>query len=105
MKKMTMMQHFSELRRRILWTFGVLAVALVAGWGVSPFIQDFLTAPLMSVWSTGAMLYSGISYGFMIRMSLAFLFALVVTIPFALCQIWEFVAPTVIPITSYLYGI
>ena len=27
MKKMTMMQHFAELRRRILWTLGVFLVA------------------------------------------------------------------------------
>jgi len=39
------------------------------------------------------MLYSGISDGFMIRMSMAFLVALVVVIPFALWQIWAFVAP------------
>ena len=93
MKKMTMLQHFSELRRRILWTFGALIISLIVGWGISPFVQDFLTAPLMNVWPDGAMLYSGISDGFMIRMSLAFLFALVITIPFALCQVWAFVAP------------
>lgn len=89
---MTMMQHFDELRRRILWTFLVFVVALVAGWGVSPFLQDFLTAPLMNIWS-GAMLYSGITDGFMIRMSLTFLFALIVVIPVALWHIWAFVAP------------
>ena len=93
MKKMTMMQHFSELRRRILWTFVVLVCALVLGWGVSPFVQDFLTAPLMNIWPDGALLYSGITDGFMIRMSMAFLVAIVVTIPVALWQIWAFVAP------------
>jgi len=93
MKKMTMMQHFSELRRRILWTFGVLIGALVLGWGVSPFVQDFLTAPLMNIWPDGAMLYSGITDGFMIRMSSAFLVAIIITVPFALGQVWAFVAP------------
>ena len=93
MKKMTMMQHFAELRRRILWTFAVFGIALVFGWYVSPFVQDFLSAPLLNIWPGGAMLYSGISDGFMIRMSMAFLVALVVVIPFALWQIWAFVAP------------
>ena len=93
MKKMTMMQHFAELRRRILWTFAVFGTALVIGWYVSPFVQDFLSAPLLNIWPGGAMLYSGISDGFMIRMSMAFLVALVVVIPFALWQIWAFVAP------------
>ncbi len=93
MKKMTMMQHFAELRRRILWTFAVFGTALVFGWYVSPFVQDFLSAPLLNIWPGGAMLYSGISDGFMIRMSMAFLVALFVVIPFALWQIWAFVAP------------
>ena len=93
MKKMTMMQHFAELRRRILWTFVVFVCALVLGWCVAPFIQDFLTAPLINIWQNGALLYSGITDGFMIQMSLAFSFALVVIIPFALWQIWAFVAP------------
>ncbi len=90
---MTMMQHFAELRRRILWTFAVFGIALVFGWYVSPFVQDFLSAPLLNIWPGGAMLYSGISDGFMIRMSMAVLVALVVVIPFALWQIWAFVAP------------
>lgn len=93
MKKMTMMQHFAELRRRILWTFATFIGALLFGWCVSPFAQDFLTAPLMNIWPDGVMLYSGITDGFMIRMSLAFLVAIVVVIPFAMWQVWEFVAP------------
>lgn len=90
---MTMMQHFSELRRRILWIFAVFLGALVLGWWTSPFVQDFLTAPLLNIWSDGAMLYSGITDGFMIRMSMAFLVSLIITIPFALWQIWAFVEP------------
>ena len=93
MKKMTMLQHIAELRRRILWTFAVFVGALVLGWCVAPFVQDFLTAPLINTWPNGALLYSGITDGFMIQMSLAFLFGLVVIIPFALWQVWAFVAP------------
>ena len=93
MKKMTIVQHFSELRRRILWTFGIFLCAIVLGWYVSPFIQDFLTAPLLSVWPNGAMLYSGISDGFMIRMSLAFLLAIIIIIPVGLWHVWAFVEP------------
>ena len=93
MKTMTMMQHFAELRRRILWTFVAFVGALVFGWCVAPFVQDFLTAPLMNIWPDGALLYSGITDGFMIQMSLAFLIAIIVTIPVALWHTWAFVAP------------
>lgn len=93
MKKMTMMQHFSELRRRILWTFVAFIGAAVLGWCVSPLMQDFLSSPLMNIWPDGAMLYSGISDGFMIRMSMAFLVAIIVVIPVVLWNLWAFVEP------------
>ena len=93
MKKMTMMQHFAEMRRRILWTFMIFCCAMIFGWCVSPWVQDFLTAPLMNIWSDGALLYSGLTDGLMIRLSLAFVVALVITIPVALWHVWEYVAP------------
>lgn len=93
MKKMTLMQHFSELRRRILWAALVFVAGLVAGWYISPWLQEFLTAPLLGVWQEGSFIYTGLSDGLMIRFSLAVLFALLVVIPFALWQVWAFVAP------------
>lgn len=93
MKKMTIMQHFAELRRRVLWTLGFFIVAFGFGWVVAPYIQEFLTIPLMSVWNDAQMLYTGITDGLMITLSLAFLVAIMLTIPFGLYQIWAFVAP------------
>ena len=93
MKKMTMLQHFSELRRRVLWTFAVFVGAIVFGWCVSPWVQSFLTAPLMNIWPDGALLYSGLTDGLMIQLSMAFLVALVITIPVALWHVWAYVGP------------
>ena len=91
--RMTMTQHFTELRRRILWTFAVFVLALVAGWYVAPWLQWVLTAPLFDVWPDGELLYTGLTDGLLIRFSLAVLFGLFVTIPFALWQVWAFVRP------------
>jgi len=93
MKEMTLMQHFSELRRRILWIALIFAISFVCGWYVSPYIQAGLSAPLLGVWDGGAMLYSGLSDGLMIRLSLATLFALFIIMPVVLWHIWAFVAP------------
>ena len=93
MKKMTMMQHFAELRNRVLWTFGVFCLTFGLGWWVAPYIQEFLTSPLIAVWDDAQMLYTGITDGLMITLSLALLVAIMLTIPFALYQIWAFVAP------------
>lgn len=93
MKNMTLLQHFSELRRRILWVALIFVLAFVFGWCIAPVMQNFLTAPLLSVWNDGALLYTGLSDGLMIQFSLATLFALIVILPVALWHVWAFVAP------------
>ena len=93
MKNMTLMQHFSELRRRILWVALIFAVSFVGGWYVAPYLQEFFTAPLLDVWPDGTLLYTGLADGLMIQFSLATLFALIVVLPAALWHIWAFVAP------------
>ncbi len=88
MKNMTLLQHFSELRRRILWVALIFVLALIGGWYVSPFMQEFLVAPLLSVWPDGALLYMGLADGLMIRFSLSLLFAMLVIMPVGLWHIW-----------------
>lgn len=91
--KMTLMQHFAELRRRILWVALIFAAGFGAGWFLSPGLQRFLTAPLMSVWPDGVMLYTGLADGLMIQFSLATGIALMVAAPAGLWHAWAFVAP------------
>jgi len=97
MKKMTLSQHFSELRRRILWVALIFLVAFVAGWYAAPWMHMALSRPLMRVWADGTMLYTGLTDGLMIRLSLASMFALVVALPAALWHLWAFVAPGLKP--------
>ena len=87
------MQHFSEWRRRILWCACVFAIAFIGGWYLSPFIQNVLTQPLLSVWPDGLFLYTGLSDGLMVRLSLSGLVALLVIIPVVLWHVWAFVKP------------
>lgn len=93
MKKMTIIQHFAELRRRVLWTIGFFILALIGGWFVAPFVQEFLTAPLIAVWDDAQLIYTGITDGLMVQLSMALLVAIMLTTPVALWQIWGFVAP------------
>lgn len=93
MKRMTLMQHFSELRRRILWVFLIFALAFGLGWFVGPYMQEFLTQPLLNVWPDGELLYTGLSDGLMIQFSLATLVAILITLPVLLWHFWAFVSP------------
>lgn len=93
MKKMTLMQHFVEFRRRLLWCFLIFFIALILGWYVSPMLQEFFTRPLLSVWKDGSLLYSGLSDGLVIRLSLSLMVAIFVSLPAVLWHLWAFVAP------------
>lgn len=93
MKNMTLMQHFSELKRRILWTMAIFVLAFIAGWYVAPFLQSFLTMPLINVWPDGALLYTSVTDGLMIQFSLGALFALLISVPVVFWHIWAFVKP------------
>nr|MDE5615761.1 twin-arginine translocase subunit TatC [Alphaproteobacteria bacterium] len=91
--KMTLVQHFAELRRRILWVALVFVVGFGVGWLCAPAFQAFLTRPLMAVWPNGTMLYTGLADGLMIQFSLATGIALMAAAPAALWHLWAFVAP------------
>lgn len=93
MKRMTLTQHFAELRRRILWTVAFFAVGFVLGWVGAPQLLQFLTRPLFSVWAGGELLYTGLTDGLMIQFSLATMVGLMVMAPVALYHIWAYVAP------------
>ena len=91
--KMTLMQHFAELRRRILWTALVFVFAFGLGWLVAPYVELFLTKPLMNIWNDATLIYTKLTDGLMIRFSLATLVALIITIPVLMWHIWAYVAP------------
>ena len=93
MKNMTLVQHFSELRRRILWCLLIFVIAFCAGLFFAPYMQDFLTQPLLSVWPNATLLYSGLADGMMIQLSLALMFALIVILPVVLWHVWAYVVP------------
>lgn len=63
------------------------------GWMLSPYVELFLTRPLMNVWNDAALLYTGLSDGLMIQFSLATLVAMIITIPVLMWHIWAYVAP------------
>ena len=93
MKNMTLMQHFAELKRRILWSVLIFVLCFCLGWYVAPYMQSFLTAPLINVWPDGALLYTSVTDGLMIRFLLGALLAVVIIVPVIFWHFWAFVKP------------
>ena len=88
-----MLQHFTELKKRILWTLLFFAIAIVVGFFVAPALQAILLQPLITSWPGGAILYTRVTDGFLIEFKLAALFAIFATLPFALYHLWSFISP------------
>jgi sec-independent protein translocase protein TatC len=91
--KMTLLQHFAELRRRILWTVLIFIFAFCFGWVISPYTEMFLLQPLVNIWDDATLLYTGLTDGLMIQFSLATLVALLITVPVFMWHVWAYVAP------------
>jgi len=88
-----MIQHFAELRSRVLWVLLFFALFFGVGFIAAPHVQEVLFRPLTNVWPDGAVLYTKLTDGLFIEFSLATLFAIFATLPVALWHLWSFVAP------------
>lgn len=91
--KMTLMGHFRELKRRVVWSLLFFCSAFVAGLYMAPVLQDFIVRPLIGVLPDPAMIYTGIADAFALQFSMAGLFAMLVSIPFVLWHAWAYVSP------------
>ncbi len=91
--KMRLIDHIMELRRRIIYVLSCFVITFIIGYSVSPQIQELLMLPLSKTWGNGFMIYTQLSEGFFIKMSLGSFFALLFTIPMFLYQAWSFIAP------------
>jgi sec-independent protein translocase protein TatC len=98
-KKMPLLDHLIELRKRLLITFVCLIIAFIGCWFISQHILTFLLKPLNDAWlakyghDIPKIIYTGLTEAFFTRVKLSVFGALVVAFPVVMGQIWAFVAP------------
>lgn len=93
MHKMTLLEHIQELKQRIIYVLIFFVVAFLSGYIFAPTIRDIMLIPLINSWHRGVLLYTNLTDGFFIKLSLASCFALFLTCPFFLYQAYKYVAP------------
>lgn len=88
---MTVVEHLTELRKRIMWVLGVFIVALIIGFFLAGPLVDYLKqepiaegVPIVSLHPSDAL---------RVYMQFAFLVGAVITLPVALYHVWRFVSP------------
>lgn len=88
---MSLFEHLGELRRRVIYILIVLVVTMVGGLLVADPIFAYIisTKEASQITLHAFSLWDAIGY----YMKIAFVVALVVTLPFTLYQLWAFVSP------------
>ncbi|MFX3651032.1 MAG: twin-arginine translocase subunit TatC [Paenibacillus sp.] len=95
MEEMSMTEHLSELRKRLIYVLVIFVLGLIAGFFVADPVYQYLTK---SDSAKGFVLHAFSFWdGIGIYMKIAGLFSLIITLPFTVYQIWKFVSPGLKP--------
>jgi len=90
-KEMSMVEHLSELRIRLVWVFVSFVVAMIIGFLMAePIVEHIKHDPVAVNVSWHVF---GLSDALRIYMQVAFMIALVITLPLILYHLWRFVSP------------
>ncbi|MFP6748653.1 MAG: twin-arginine translocase subunit TatC [Alphaproteobacteria bacterium] len=95
-EKMPLIQHLIELRNRLLWSIGALAVGFVLCYLVAEEIYTFLVQPLADLMEGQPgrrLIYTGLHEAFFTYLKVAFFGSVCLTFPIVAGQLWAFVAP------------
>ena len=90
--KAPLLEHLTELRRRLLWSLLVLGAVFAVCLYFAKTIFAFLVQPLLAA-GQGRIIYTDIFEAFFVEVKVALFAALMVGFPFFAIQIWKFVAP------------
>ncbi|MEM9465746.1 MAG: twin-arginine translocase subunit TatC [Actinomycetota bacterium] len=94
--RMTMIEHLTELRRRLIIAFVSVAVGAVVCWFLYPQIFEVLVRPYCESVNEGAdcdLLITDPLEPFRVRLTVAGYGGIAVAIPVILWQFWRFIAP------------
>ena len=90
---MTLVDHLSELRRRI----AISIVAVVIGAAIGFFFADPIIRLLLTPLPGGEVVFLTLSGGFMVYLRVALIVGILLALPVILYQLWAFVAPGLMP--------
>ena len=86
--------HLEEFRSRLIKSFLAVLVAFGLCYAFAQFILAFITAPLLQLDAPGlSLIGTGVAEAFFVKIKVAFVAAIFLSLPVILWQMWKFVAP------------
>ena len=95
-KEMTLIDHLTELRKRLIWCFIYIILVFIACFYFADNLFAFLANPLFQLMdkeSGQGFIYTALQEAFFTELKIAFFFALFFSFPLISIQIWKFIAP------------
>lgn len=92
-KAQSLYEHLSDLRKMLINCVWILLIATAVCYGFSEKIFDFVRQPIAPFLPGGGLIYTGPMDKFVAHLKLSVLAGILISCPFWLYQIWNFVAP------------
>jgi sec-independent protein translocase protein TatC len=94
-EKLTLIQHFGELKKRILYSFIAFILAFILSYYNAEEIYKILLKPLVRAFegSQRQIIYTALTEAFFTYLKLSFFTAFIISFPFIVAQIYIFLAP------------
>jgi sec-independent protein translocase protein TatC len=88
---MSLMEHLEELRKRLFWSFGYLAIGFAVAYALHKQLTAIIQKPLTDIHLTMTMTHPTDAINFFIKTSMVV--GAIFASPFILYQVWLFISP------------
>jgi sec-independent protein translocase protein TatC len=92
--KMSFLEHLDELRKRLIYAVGAVAVGCAIAFIFIGRIFDFIMAPMQHMLPGGnRLIYTAGAEPFMLYLKIGFIAGIFISSPLVLWQVWQFISP------------
>ena len=94
-QEMTLIEHLTELRTRLIYAISFIFIGFLASWGFSEYLMDVIRRPIAPFLpaSGGGLVFTAPMDKFLAHLKLSILSGIILTTTLWIYQLWKFIAP------------